>query len=61
MVAFWKSRYLSQNRPYLDKRTLNSSEKEAMIVAFTLSERTVTLVPPDWSMLTSRLGGGVFP
>lgn len=36
-AASWKSRYVSQNRPYLDKRTPNPSEKEAMIVAFTFA------------------------
>lgn len=30
--AFWKSRYPSQNRPCLDKRTLNPREKEVVIV-----------------------------
>lgn len=37
-VASWKSRYFSQNRHYLDKRTLHPSEKEATIVAFTFCQ-----------------------
>lgn len=38
-AAFWKARYVSQKRPYLDKRILNPSEKEAMIVDFTFCQR----------------------
>lgn len=33
-VASWKSKYFSQNRHYLDKRTLHPSENEAMILHF---------------------------